>query len=181
MSRAAPSCTLEAWRRHSAEIKGYLAHRLSDRNAAEDLVQEVFLRALRQGAEFCAIGEPRAWLFQVARNALVDHVRAQRNTVPLPDDLADEKESAAPVDELAGCLERSLAALSPVDRDVIRRCDLEGMKLQSYARAHGLTLPAVKSRIQRARRRMRAILVCNCQVRFDPAGLVCCHVPRPAA
>jgi len=177
MTRAAFACASSAWRRHHAEIRGYLVRRTSDPDLAEDLLQEVFLRAMRQGEAFCALGNARAWLFQVARNALVDHARLEKTAVPLPEDLADEKEPMAPVDELAGCVERSLSELSAQDRDVIQRCDLDGMKLQSYADAHGLTLPAVKSRIQRARLRMRGIMVRNCQVRFDAAGQVCCHLP----
>jgi RNA polymerase sigma-70 factor (ECF subfamily) len=181
MNGAAFACALTAWQKHHAEVKGYLVRRVPDPGVAEDLLQEVFLKAMRQGQAFCELDNARAWLFQVARNAWVDHVRLDKGTVPLPEDLVDEKESMAPVDELAGCVERTLSALSPEDGDVIRQCDLDGVTLKSYADANGLTLPAVKSRIQRARRRMRDRMVENCQVRFDDAGQVCCHVPRPAA
>ncbi len=181
MTTASFACALNAWQHHHAEIRRYLAYRASDPDLADDLLQEIFVKAMRQGQGFCELQDPRAWLFEVARNALIDHVRREKPSVPLPEDLADEKDAIAPVDELAGCVERSLSLLSPEDGDVIRRCDLEGMKLQAYAEANGLTLPAVKSRIQRARRRMREMMVENCQVRFDEAGQVCCHVPRPRA
>ena len=125
---------------------------------------------MRQGEGFCTLDNTRAWLFEVARNALVDHARREKGIVPLPEDLADEKEAMAPADELAGCVERTISELSADDRDVIRQCDLDGVKLQSYADAHGLTLPAVKSHIQRARRRMREIMERNRQVHFDEAG-----------
>jgi RNA polymerase sigma-70 factor, ECF subfamily len=177
---AAFACALRAWEQHHAEIRRYLVHRASDADLADDLLQDVFLKALRQGRHFCTLDNPRAWLFEVARNSLVDHVRRRKASVALPEDLAGEKDDVAPVDELAGCVERSLLRLSPEDRDVLRRCDLDGMKLQQYADVNGLTLPAVKSRIQRARRRMRETMVENCQVRFDDAGQVCCHTPREA-
>ena len=173
------ACVSAAWKAHEGELRGYLRHRLAEPDVADDVLQDVFVKAMRQGRGFCTLDNPRAWLFEVARNAWVDHLRGERTTVPLPEDLVDAKDDTAPVDELAGCVERSLSELSPEDRDVIRRCDLEGTKLQDYADLKRLTLPAVKSRIQRARRRMRAILVRNCQVRFDEAGQVCCHVPRP--
>jgi RNA polymerase sigma-70 factor, ECF subfamily len=51
------------------ELKGYLI-RLADPPLAEDLLQEVFIKAMREGEKFCAFGNPRAWLFQVARNTL---------------------------------------------------------------------------------------------------------------
>ncbi|MGE5666689.1 MAG: sigma-70 family RNA polymerase sigma factor [Betaproteobacteria bacterium] len=179
---AGPSaCAANAWLEHQSELKGYLIHRLADPALAEDLLQETFLRALRQGEAFCALDNPRAWLFQVARNAVADHLRLAKANVPLPDDLADEAPVIAPVDALAECMEQVLSELPEADRDLLRRCDLEGMKLQDYADAHGLGLPAVKSRIQRTRQRMRDTLTRRCQVRFDDVGQVCCHRPRTAA
>jgi RNA polymerase sigma-70 factor, ECF subfamily len=54
------------------------------------------------------------------------------------------------------------------------------MRLHDYAKARGLKLPTVKSRLQRARRRLREHMTGACQVQFDDSG-VCCHVPRPGA
>lgn len=175
------ACALAAWHKHQREIQRYLTHRSADPPVAEDLLQEVFFKAMRQGDAFCTLENPRAWLFQVARNALADHFRLARDYVPLPDDLIEEVRAVEPVDALAGCMERVLTELPEADGDVIRQCDLQGMTLQRYAEAHGLTLPAVKSRIQRARQRMRERMVRLCQVQFDETGNVCCHVPRPPA
>jgi RNA polymerase sigma-70 factor, ECF subfamily len=174
------TCAANAWREHQSELRGYLIHRLADPALAEDLLQDVFVKALRQGGRFCALDNPRAWLFQVARNALADHLRLAKANVPLPDDLADEEPVIAPVDALAECMGQVLSELPQGDRDLLQRCDLEGMKLQDYADAHGLGLPAVKSRIQRARQRMRETLTRRCHVRFDDAGQVCCHRPPTA-
>lgn len=175
------ACAMKAWHQHQREIKGYLAHRLSDPALADDLLQDVFLQAMREGRAFCTLDNPRAWLFQVARNAVVDHLRRAKHQVPLPEDLVDETEPPDPLDDLTGCMGRVLNELSAEDAEVIRECDLKGLKLQTYANLHGLSLPAVKSRIQRARLRMRELLTRNCQVNFDDAGRVCCHVPRAPA
>ncbi len=178
MNRAPFACALRAWHEHQSELKGYLIHRLADPPLAEDLLQEVFIKAMGEGEKFRALHNPRAWLFQVARNTLTDHLRLTKTSAPLPDDVVAAEEPIAPVDALAECLECVLPALSADDRDIVRRCDLEGIRLQSYADDHGLSLPAVKSRLQRARRRMRELLIEHCQVRFDDAGQVCCYLPR---
>lgn len=175
------TCVQQAWAQHHPELRGYLAHRLGDRLQAEDLLQDVFLKAIRQGHDFCSLENPRAWLFQVTRNALVDYWRLEKGLAPLPDDLSAESEPTVPVDDLSECVVRVLSELSEEDRDIIQQCDIEGMKLQRFADAHQLTLPAVKSRIQRARQRMRSRMTEGCQVQFDEAGHVCCHVPRPPA
>jgi len=171
-------CVLASWRLHEAALRAYLASRLGDTATAEDLLQEVFLRALRAGEGLRRIDNPRAWLFRVARNALVDHVRRRRPHTILPDELPAPETARAPVDELDACLRRNLAELADTDRDIIQQCDLEGLRQQDYAARHGLSLPATKARLLRARRRLREALVRNCQVRFDERGRVCCHVPR---
>jgi RNA polymerase sigma-70 factor (ECF subfamily) len=173
------ACIEGAWEKHQSELKGYLTHRLGDAAQAEDLLQEVFLKAVRQGQQFCSLENPRAWLYQVAHNALVDYVRLKKSSVPLPDDLTAESEPIVPVDDLSECVVRVLSELSDQDREIIQHCDIEGTKLQDFADAHHLSLPAVKSRIQRARQHMRSHMTAACQVKFDEVGHVCCHVPRP--
>ena len=109
------ACVLNSWREHEAELRRYLLHRLSDPHLADDLVQEVFLKAMRYGKGFCVLDNPRAWLFQVARNTLVDRLRLEKHTVPLqedfPEDLLEEEHPMAPVEALAECLARVLAGL----------------------------------------------------------------------
>jgi RNA polymerase sigma-70 factor, ECF subfamily len=170
-------CASNAWRQHQREIKAYLVHRLSDSALADDLLQDVFMRAMRQGEAFCTLANRRAWLFAVARNAVVDHLRRTKPQSPLPDDLAAETEAPDPLDTLTDCILRVLDHLPEEDADLIRQCDLQGMRLQGYADLRGLTLPAVKSRIRRARIRIRELIICTCQVNFDATGRVCCHVP----
>lgn len=172
------SCLTDAWNRNERELRAWLRHRLGNPFDAEDLLQTLFLKALRQDRKFCQIENARAWLFEVARNALADHLRLKREQVALPENLAAEEEESATVDSLAACLPRALAELSAEDREAVTLCDLEGMPQADFARLHGLTLPGAKSRVQRARKRLRAHLTDACQVRFDAAGKVCCFVPR---
>lgn len=177
------SCVSAAWAAHEAELRGYLRHQLADRPAAEDLLQDVFVKAMRQGEGFCRLDNPRAWLFQVARHALIDHARGARPQVPLDEFAhaiqAPAAEPIAPVDALSGCVERVLGELSPEDAAVLRACDLEGMTQRAFAALHGLSLPAAKSRLLRARQRMRDQLTTACRVNFDPEdGRVCGHDGR---
>jgi RNA polymerase sigma-70 factor, ECF subfamily len=172
------NCLMTAWHRHEAELRAWLRSRLRSAHDAEDMLQNLFLKALRQDRKFCEVGNARAWLFEVARNALADHLRLKKAQVELPDDLAFEAEEPAAVDSLAACLPRALSELSEEDREAITLCDLEGLSQVQFAARKGLTLPAAKSRVQRARKRLRGHLARACQVRFDEAGKVCCFVPR---
>ena len=175
--RASFSCISSAWQAHEAELRGYLRHRLSDADTADDVLQDVFVKAMRQGQGFCALDNPRAWLFQVARNALVDRARTLHPMEPLPEGPeeppAPPQEPLAPVDTLAECLVRSLGELPPDDSYIRRACDLEGSTLRQFAADHGLSLPAAKSRLLRARQRLRDRLTTACQVSFDIDGTQC--------
>ena len=173
-------CLNRAWLQHAAELQRFLAHRSGNLSDGEDLLQELFLKALLQEGDFCQIDNPRAWLFHVARNLLIDRLRLTKNQVPLPDDLAAEPEpELPPVDRLSQCIPRVLSELASTDREAILLCDLQGVTQQAYAQQIGLSLPAAKSRVQRARARMQAQMVRACHVRFDENGEVCCFVPRP--
>jgi len=172
-------CLTRAWREIRGELQGWLRHQLNGDAEADDLLQEVFLRALGQGDVFCRLDNPRAWLFQVARNALIDRQRARHPQVELDDDLAaSESEPLAPVDQLSQCLPRVLAELSSADRLAIELCDIAGQPQQALANQLGISLSGAKSRLQRARLRLKSRLIEGCQVCFDADGQVAGFVPR---
>lgn len=173
------NCLSTAWTAHEPELRGWLRRRLANPAQADDLLQDLFLKALRQGERFCSVQNARAWLFEVARNTLADHLRVARHTVELPDDLSAPSDEADTVDTLTACLPRVLSELSAEDREAITLCDLQGMSQADFAAARGLNLSAAKSRIQRARLRLKQRMTQVCQVQLDNTGHVTDFVPRP--
>jgi RNA polymerase sigma-70 factor (ECF subfamily) len=173
---------LTTWSQHETELRRWLLARTPDKSEVDDLLQDVFIKTLRQGDRWPTVAQPRAWLFEVTRNTLIDHLRSAHEHLPLPDDLDSWPDQAGPataIDALAqACLPRVLAELDPQDREAIDLCDLQGMAQADFARLKGLSLPAAKSRVQRARKRMRDRMTLACQVRLDAAGRVDDYVPR---
>ena len=177
---AASGRLLAAWAACAGELHGYLRHRCPRPEDADELLQEVFIKALRRGPAFAAVDQPRAWFFQVARNALADRLRCRHHEIALPPDLpALAVAEAAPVDALSQCLPRVLSELSAADRLAITFCDIDGHSQQALAEHLGLSLAGAKSRVQRARQRLRHQLESACRVRYDESGAVCCFTPRP--
>ena len=172
------NCLNTAWASHEPELRSWLRHRVNNPAQADDLLQDLFLKALRQGERFCSVQNARAWLFEVARNTLADHLRVARNTVELPDDLVAPTDQTETVDTLTACLPRVLSELSIEDREAITLCDLQGMAQADYARQKDLSLSAAKSRIQRARLRLRDHMTLACRVQIDDTGRVSDFVPR---
>lgn len=173
-------CLAGAWAAHEGELRGYLRHRLGNHEDADDLLQDVFIKALRQGNAFCRIDNPRAWLFHVARNALADRLRVAHTMIELPEDIPAPLGDPAPVvDDLAQCLPRVLSELSAEDRLAITLCDIEGQPQQALADRLGITLSGAKSRLQRARKRLREKMERGCRIRYDARGRVIDFTPRP--
>ena len=170
-------CVLQAWHDHQAELRGFLIGQIKEPAMADDVLQDVFFKAMREGQNFCDLQNPRAWLFRVARNALTDAHRLRKHWVPVSDHLADERgPERAPVDELDACINRTLPDLAESDRDILQACDLGPMSQEAYAQSRDLSLPAAKARIRRARERLREALAKRCDVILDESGSVCCHV-----
>ena len=173
-----PVCILSAWDAHEQELRAFLRARIADPHDADDVLQDLFLKLVLQGHAFCEVRNPRAWLFSVLRNVLTDRLRTAKTFIDLDADMPLERDEKPPIAQLEECLMRNLAQLSEEDRNVVEQCDLHGQTQACYAEQHGMALSAAKSRLLRARQRLRKQIVMNCRVRFDENGQICCHVPR---
>ncbi|RAU18098.1 RNA polymerase subunit sigma-70 [Nitrincola tibetensis] len=171
-------CVLRAWQLYEKELRAFLCQQLQHLDEADDCLQDVFVKSMLQGEGFCAIENPKAWLFRVAKNVLIDRHRRLKHWVDLDLEHPQPEAELASIDELDSCLRRNVRELRPSDREILEACDLKGVAQADYAQEKGLTLPATKARLRRARQRLRLALINNCQVRFDEGGNVCCHVPR---
>lgn len=109
--------------RFQPEIVRYLAHRVGDPDTAEDLAQQVFLKAWQAIPRYEARGVPfKAWLYRMAHNQMVDHFRTRKQTTDLDGiDVPEEAEAEALVlaGEMSAALEAALARLSEDHRQVL--------------------------------------------------------------
>ena len=171
------NCIVNAWGKHEAELRGFLTRQSANPVQAEDILQETFLRAVSEGAKFCSLANPRAWLFRVARNQFIDQScrsDSKYNTEEIPENLPDDSDEIPAIKTLDVCLPKALTKLNKEDREAIERCDLEGERQSQFAEDKGLSLAGAKSRIQRARKRLKSELIELCKVNFDENGNVCC-------
>lgn len=169
-------CIETAWQTHRDELRGFLLKHSGDRDAVDDLLQGVYIKALTHRTRFCELDSPRAWLFRVARHQWIDDQRrTSRWTGEEPPEIAEELQKTSPLESLANCIYRALPDCSQEDADIIQQCDLEGTRQADYATRHGLGLPATKARLRRARQRLRERLVEQCDIIFDEQGRICCH------
>ena len=140
---------------HRDGIFRYLC-RIVGHEDARELTQEVFLRVTRTAVPDAAEGGRRAWLFRIARNLALNHVRDDRRRgVPVE---IEGDPSAPPTQALAMALREALDQLSGVDRDVFLMREAGGLSYDEISFACQLTSDAVRSRLHRARQQLRGLL-----------------------
>jgi len=165
--RADPAASLaEQALDHADELYGLARHLCATTNDAEDLVQETYARALGGVARLAADSNVRAWLFRILRNCFIDQARRRKIVLEISDDEiaehpASEVWDAAALDQLrylaAADLERALATL-PVELRFIVLLDAQGFHEAEIAEIARCAPGTVKSRLFRARARLRAVL-----------------------
>lgn len=178
-------CVEEAWHNHHQALRYYLLALCNNRDAADEILQRVYVKALANRAQFCKLIEPKAWLYTVAKHEWIDDLRrSMPDYRPLDTEVASTHISEStdphlPLESLAACIAKALAHCTDEEADIVLACDLNGVKQADFARSNDLTLPAVKARLLRARKRLRERLVTQCGIVFDDQGHVCCHRALP--
>jgi RNA polymerase sigma-70 factor, ECF subfamily len=165
-------------------LLAFLRKHTGDAQVAEDLLQDVMLKALAAGQR--PETSPRnltGWLYAVARNAAMDHHRRSRPSEELPEDLTapDAQEDHAAVMELANCLRPIATALPKTYRETLIAAEFEGRSLAEVAQSQGLSLSAVKTRASRGRRLLLNELMQCCRVSLSRQGEVLDYDARKVA
>ncbi|MHA6695932.1 RNA polymerase sigma factor [Homoserinimonas sp. A520] len=177
-----PSAFGDLFERHGSVIYRYIARRVGH-TTAEDVMSETFLTAFRGRSRFdLTRTDARPWLYGIANNLVSRHFAAETRrfaliaAVPADHVAADAFESAdARLDAIAhvGGLGPALAALSKADRDTLLLYAWGDLDYEGVAEATGAAVGTVKSRLNRARRRMRnADSDRESSSRLDPDGAV---------
>jgi RNA polymerase sigma-70 factor, ECF subfamily len=151
---------------HVDELYGLARHLCAAPSDAEDLVQETYARALGGVARLTPGANLRAWLFRILRNCFIDQARRKKIVLEIADDSVDERSASegwdtAALDQLrylaAADLERALATL-PIELRFIVLLDAQGFHEAEIAEIARCAPGTVKSRLSRARARLRDVL-----------------------
>ncbi|GBC94114.1 ECF RNA polymerase sigma factor SigW [bacterium HR15] len=159
-------------RLYADRIYNYVRRMVGNPQDAEDITQEVFIRAYQGLSQFDGRASFSTWLFRIATNLCIDHKRRQSRrvqTVPYHHDDTDEEEgdwefpdTSQPsaleqllTKELHEVVERAIEALSPKLKTVLLLYDVEGLSYEQIADALGIPMGTVKSRLFAAREQIR--------------------------
>ncbi len=177
----------DAYRR---PIYSYLLRLTQDPVVAEDLTQETFMRVHAGLPGFRGESSLVTWVYRIATNACLDHLRRRSTTQDsvthsldemsmeqemLVDDEAASPEQQAVRSEMSTCVQALIDQLPPDHRAALILHDLEGMTSAEIADVLAVSLDTVKIRLHRARARLRAALQMGCDFAHDERGVLVCE------
>ena len=151
--------------RYHLALFEFLNRMTGNRQAAEDLVQEVFLRVLKYRATFREGASFETWVFRIARNARADYFSRREIAMPLSDEALQEPDAApGPADQVeseseAGRLRTALMSLREDRRELLVLARYHGMKHEAIGELLGIDTGTVKVRVHRALKELREIFL----------------------
>ncbi|MEJ2864229.1 sigma-70 family RNA polymerase sigma factor [Actinomycetospora flava] len=152
-----------AYRDHAGELERFALRQLRDPGAAADVVQEVFVRAWRHAERYdAAVASLRVWLFTIAKNVVVDHVRHHRSrpgTPTAPGDLPPASERDFSDDLVTSWfVEEALTRLGDDQRSAIVETYVRGRPYAEVAAEQGVPVGTLRSRVFYGLKNLRHIM-----------------------
>ncbi len=165
--------TEQIWRELSDRLRQFVRSRIASAADVDDVLQTVFLRIHSRFDDLRNVDRLESWVFQIARNAVADHFRKRSDSQFDVESLVDGPDDAGDVDaELAGCLGALIKRLPKDQQQALSMYELEGMSQKEIAIRESMSVSGVKSRVQRGRKMLEAMLKECCEFQFDARGNV---------
>jgi RNA polymerase sigma-70 factor (ECF subfamily) len=176
--------TEEVFAAFHRRLRAFVSRRVRNSADVDDVLQETFLRIHRHLGAVRSSDRLAAWVFQIARNTLIDHYRRAadgRGIVEpqLPEEIREtEAEGTDDFEQVAACLAPMISSLPPCDRLAVQMTEIDGLTQGEASRRAAVSLSGMKSRVQRARRKLKAMLLECCRIELDRRGGIVEYEPR---
>lgn len=174
-----PAATVESiWNEVASQLRSFIRSRVRDHAAAEDILQEAFLKIHQKLPTVRASERLEAWVWRITRNAIADHFRRLRPSEPLPDGIVQASETPLDPPDLRPCVRQFVNELPPNYRDALLLTEWQGLTQHQMSKRLGLSASGAKSRVQRARDQLKKLLLDCCRLELDRRGNILAMTPR---
>lgn len=174
--------TEHLWEAFHTPLHGFIRKRVQDETVAEDLLQEVFLKIHLHIEALQDVKKLESWIYQITRNAIIDFYRSARRTTSLdtPEalDLPVELPDDDIISELFPCVQAMVRNLPEQDRQALVLTEYQGLTQKEFGERLGLSLSGAKSRVQRAREKLKQQLLACCHFELDHRRHIINYQPR---
>jgi len=174
--------TEQVWEDLNTNLKTFILRRVSNEHVAEDILQDVFLKIHSRIDTLKDPAKLQGWIYQIVRNAITDYYRdpAAKPTDELPELLAapDDSEEDTAARDLIPSMKSFVHQLPHDYREAILLTEYGGLNQRQLAEKLGISVSGAKSRVQRAREKLKEMLLDCCHLEFDRLGQIISFQPR---
>jgi RNA polymerase sigma-70 factor, ECF subfamily len=170
------------WDESRNRLKGFIAKRINNEADAEDILQNVFFKIHQNVAGLKDPDKLYSWVFQMTRNAITDFYREQKIAVDFSEEalheIAVEQPDRDVEEEVLRWLEQMVEELPGKYREALLLTDIKGLTQKELSEKLDISLSGAKSRVQRAREKLRETVLDCCRLEFNRAGRIVEYKPR---
>jgi RNA polymerase sigma-70 factor (ECF subfamily) len=161
------------------KLHRFIAGRVPDPDTAEDILQDVYLKIHAKMDGLREEDRLESWIYQITRNAIVDYYRRARPQDELSESLASPLgDEPGAVSQLASSVKGMLNCVPEKYREALELTELQGLSQIELATRLDISVSGAKSRVQRAREKLKEAFLDCCHFEFDRLGNVVDYHPN---
>jgi RNA polymerase sigma-70 factor, ECF subfamily len=167
------------WSELNADLERYICTKVNHEDHCNDILQDVYLKMVANVEKIKKVDNVKAYLLRISANTIADHYRntnvmTDADGISQPDSSFNECCPSPAISERF--LQQAIAELPGKYRDALLKTDIQGMSQKEYADSLGISISGAKSRVQRAREKLKDLILKCCDYQFDKYGNIvkCC-------
>lgn len=172
------------WNNFDSQLFALICKKTKHQDHCHDILQDVYIKVIENIDKIEKAENIKSYLLKMADNAVTDHYRKKSNK---PDSdfsedilLTDEADSNDTSLQLADCcLRPMIESLEPIYKEALVMTELEGMTHKQYAEKIGISYSNAKTRVQRARQKLKKVILDCCTYEFDKYGNIVSYLKNP--
>ena len=159
---------------YEAQLKGFVLKRVMDKEVADDILQQLYLKLYKNCEQLQEVHNLKAWLYQITRNTVHDFFRESSRRQPrdAEAELPEEELPEQARHEVEALVAPLINLLPPEYAEPLRLSELEGISQKEIAERLGISYSGAKSRVQRGREKLKALFLECCHLEFSHNGQV---------
>jgi len=159
------------WEGFRKELLKFIKARVNEQDEAEDILQEVFIKIHLNIKSIQEKAKISSWVYAITRNAIIDYYR-KRKRMDHPEnfELQLEEELEESKQDFSSCLTSFIEQLPEKDQEALNKTAFGNVSQKEYAKELQLSYSATKSRVQRAREKLKDLFVACCAIETDHYG-----------
>lgn len=170
------AATEDIWREFHERLLGFIKKRVNHDELAKDMLQEVFIK-IHQGIDSIQ-DEKRitSWVYQITRNTIIDHFRKKKElTAELPTNDVLPEELEDQFVDFTHCVAPFIKQLNEKDQEILKTVSFGNVSQKEYAEHQNISYSTAKSRVQRAREKLKESFIACCNIESDVYGNIISH------